>query len=43
MFKVLLADMVFQYLFDSSVWYFMLLNVYLKLAYLSLNAVSLTS
>ena len=43
-FEVLLAYMVFQYSFDSSVsvWYFLLLNVFYFFAYLSLNAVSLT-
>ena len=31
MFEVLFADIIFQYLFDSSVsvWYLMLLNVFL--------------
>ena len=43
-FEVLLAGIMFQYSFDSSisVWYLMLLNVFLWFAYLSLNAVSLT-
>ena len=43
-FEVLFTDVIFQYSFDSpaSVWYFMLLNIFLWLAYLSLDAVSLT-
>ena len=44
MFEVLFADIIFQYSFDSSVsvWYLMLLNVFLWFAYLRLNAVSQT-
>ena len=44
-FEALFADIIFQYSFDSSVsvWYLMLLNVFLCFAFLSLNAVSLTS
>ena len=44
MFEVLFADIIFQDSFDSSVsvWYLMLLNVFLWFRYLSLNAVSLT-
>ena len=42
MFEVLLADMIVQYSYDSSVsvWYLMLLNFFLWFVYLSLNAVS---
>ena len=44
-FEVLFADIIFQYSFDSSVsvWYLMLLNIFLCFAFLSLNAVLLTS
>ena len=44
-FEVLFADIIFQYSFDSStsVWYLMLLNVFLCFAFLSLNALSPTS
>ena len=44
MFEILFADVIFQCSFDSSasVWYLMLLNVFLWFAYLSLNAVSQT-
>ena len=43
-FEVLFADIIFQYSFDSSVsvWYLMLLNVFLWFAYLRLNVVSQT-
>ena len=43
MLGVLFANMIFEYLCYSSVlvWHFMLLNVLLWFAYLSLNAVSL--
>ena len=43
--EVLFADIIFQYLLDSSVsvWYLMLLNVFLCFVFLSLNALSLTS
>ena len=38
-----IADIIFQYSFDSSVsvWYLMLLYVFLSFAYLTLNTVSL--
>ena len=44
MFEVLLDEIIFQYSFDSSlsVWYLILLNVFLWFGYLSLNAVSQT-
>ena len=44
MLGVLFTDIIFQFSFDSSVsvWYLMLLNVFLWFAYLSLNAVSQT-
>ena len=43
-FEGLFADIIFQYSFDSSVsvWYLVLLKVFLWFTYLSLNAVSLT-
>ena len=45
MFEALFPDIIFQYSFDSSVsvWYLMLLNVFLMVRTSELNAVSLTA